>query len=223
MPGPTMVDGGGFCIDTTEVTQSQYQSFLAAKGGDFSGQTGYCAGRPYAVGSMCTFSPSTTPSIPVGCVDWCKAVAYCKWAGKHLCGKIGGGTTPLSDFASSTVDQWYKACTINGSVYWPYGNTASSTACVTDGVRTSPANVKSKSTCVGPFSPFDGVYDMSGNVNEWTDSCGTATGGIYAGEVVCRVRGGSYNTSSTGAACNADLAIPWAFSGDEFGFRCCAD
>jgi len=118
LPGPPMINAGGFCIDTTEVTQAQYKAFLDAKGTDFSGQPSMCASRPYASsgGPGCVWSPSTTPNLPVMCIDWCQASAYCKWAGKRLCGKIGGGATPLSDFASTTVDQWYKACTVNGSV-----------------------------------------------------------------------------------------------------------
>jgi formylglycine-generating enzyme required for sulfatase activity len=224
LPGPTMIDGGGFCIDSTEVTQSQYQTFLGAKGTDFSGQTGFCADRPYAVSGGCAWSPSTTPNVPAVCVDWCKAAAYCKWAGKRLCGKIGGGSTPLADFDKPTVDQWHRACTVNGSVYWPYGSSASSTACVTNSVRSSPDVVKSKATCVGPFAPFDGLFDMSGNVSEWTDSCGIApTGKPFAGEMVCRVRGGSFDSTTYEAACNADSAMPWAFTGDVFGIRCCAD
>jgi len=95
---------------------------------------------------------------------------------------------------------------------------------VTDAARTDPTVVKSKSTCVGPFSPFDSLYDMAGNVAEWTDSCGiAATGKPFAGEMVCRLRGGSYNSTTYESACNADLAMPWAFSGNEMGVRCCAD
>jgi len=218
LPGPPMINAGGFCIDTTEVTQAQYQAFLAAKGTDYSGQPSMCLSQPYfPSGPDCpTWSPSTTPNMAVACVNWCQAYAYCKWAGKRLCGKIGGGATPLADFDKTTVDQWYKACTINGSVYFSYGGSYSASACVTG--ATAPTVVKSKSTCTGPFAPFDALYDMSGNVAEWTDSCGTVSG-----ETQCRLRGGSYSKTGYDTACNANWTLPYLFSGSDFGIRCCAD
>src|SRR5688572_19333200 len=41
--GPTMVDAGSFCIDTTEVTQGQYFEFLTAKAGVTTGQPSVCS------------------------------------------------------------------------------------------------------------------------------------------------------------------------------------
>ena len=40
--GPTMIAVGTYGIDSTEVTQSQYAAFLAAKAGDTSGQPSQC-------------------------------------------------------------------------------------------------------------------------------------------------------------------------------------
>jgi formylglycine-generating enzyme required for sulfatase activity len=70
-----------------------------------------------------------------------------------------------------------------------------------------------------------GVYQMSGNVAEWEDSCAGA-----AATDTCRVRGGSYADTSTNQMCTSTrdvVRIPAApIVGDpdplkDVGFRCC--
>jgi hypothetical protein len=63
------------------------------------------------------------------------------------------------------------------------------------------------------------IWDMSGNVAEWTSSCITVLGKQY-----CRVRGGSFLTQGAAAACNFSfvLDIP-TFANFDLGFRCCSD
>lgn len=88
--GPAPVDVGTYCVDSTEVTGRQYLEFLAAKAGDTSGQPVDCSWNT-------TFEPAADidpNEYPVAFVDWCDALAYCTWAGKRLCGKIGGGPLP---------------------------------------------------------------------------------------------------------------------------------
>jgi sulfatase modifying factor 1 len=219
--GPSMVNAGGFCIDSTEVTQAQYKLFLAAKGTDYSGQPAICPGLGYLPsGPGCSFTPTTTPDLPMTCVNWCQAYSYCKWAGKRLCGKIGGGPVAYADYRNKATDQWYYACSINGAVSFPYGGVPDNTACVWNmPSSTTPAVVKSKATCVGAFAPFDQIYDMSGNVAEWTDSCG-----IVSGETYCRLRGGNYtNTAIYDTACDADFGFPFTAEAGTVGIRCCAD
>ena len=62
------------------------------------------------------------------------------------------------------------------------------------------------------------IWDMSGNVAEWTGSCIKVLGKDY-----CRVRGGSFLTQGPAAACNFSfvLNIP-AFANFDLGFRCCS-
>jgi hypothetical protein len=43
LSGPRLVAVGGFCIDSTEVTNAHYAQFLAAKGSDTSGQNAVCS------------------------------------------------------------------------------------------------------------------------------------------------------------------------------------
>jgi len=95
--GPNMVrvptvDGRSYCIDATEVTQAQYSQFLFVKKGDTSGQEARCTWN-MSYGVTCGgFDPVARGGYPVVCIDWCDAVAFCSWAGKRLCGKIGGGS-----------------------------------------------------------------------------------------------------------------------------------
>ena len=86
--GPTLVPvaNGLFFIDATEVTVAQYAEFLTAKAGDVSGQ-------PQDVcGWNSTYEPAALPdppNFPASNIDWCDARAYCEWAGKHLCRRVG--------------------------------------------------------------------------------------------------------------------------------------
>src|SRR5262249_6636582 len=99
--GPAMVlakslSGQTWCIDSTEGTQAQYAAFLADKAGDVSGQSAECQwNTSYVPLSACSRFPSFDPvarkNKPVSGVDWCDALAFCKWAGKRLCGAIGDG------------------------------------------------------------------------------------------------------------------------------------
>jgi Sulfatase-modifying factor enzyme 1/Putative metal-binding motif len=62
------------------------------------------------------------------------------------------------------------------------------------------------------------IWDMSGNVAEWTGSCLTVLGKQY-----CRVRGGSYLSQGPAVACNFSfvLNVP-DFLNFDLGFRCCS-
>ena len=122
----TAIDGRTFCIDTTEVTRAEYRDFLLATAGDAAGQRATCAWNdsfaPAARGCpVSTFQPETQGDRPVVCIDWCDAVAYCAWAGKRLCGQIGGGSLP--GFFGGAFDparsQWHAACTRNGARAYP--------------------------------------------------------------------------------------------------------
>ncbi|HEX3849713.1 MAG TPA: SUMF1/EgtB/PvdO family nonheme iron enzyme, partial [Polyangiaceae bacterium] len=108
--GPTMVKADGFYIDSTEVTRAQYALFLAARAGDTSGQAAECAWNA-------SFDPAYDPSLgtpppsyPVTDVDYCDAAAFCAWADKRLCGRIGGGELALAELADRSKSQWFAAC-----------------------------------------------------------------------------------------------------------------
>jgi sulfatase modifying factor 1 len=231
--GPAMVMlPQGYCIDSTEVTRAQYAAWLSTT------TAATINAQDVATCSWnTTFTPDATcmsssyvcqgtscDNHPQVCVDWCDAYAYCLGVGKRLCGKIGGGMNALADFADATLSQWHAACTSNGAYNYPYGSNYSTTACsgndywVARGTSYTTTPVGSLSGCQAPV-PYAGVYDLSGNVWEFEDSCNSTTTGQTA---QCRIRGGSFSSNSSILAC----AYPYAFYRNivynDTGFRCCA-
>lgn len=219
--GPTMVPvPGGYCIDSTEVTWDQYEAwYTGSPAPGFDTLPTECSWKTsYEPDASCTipFTPANAQTFPVVCVDWCDAYAYCKAMGKRLCGRIGGGTNAPSDFTDPTKSQWENACTSGGRYTYPYGADYDGSKCYTPGAG-SIVSVPAAATCQSPESDYAGVYDLSGNVAEWEDSC-TAKKGESD---YCRVRGGSFRDSAASTACDADLTTYRGTRQDWKGFRCC--
>jgi formylglycine-generating enzyme required for sulfatase activity len=214
--GPAMVSVGGYCIDSTEVTNDQYKPFVAQA--NTSTQPAVCAWNT-------TFAPScltlnAAPNAPVTCVNWCDAYAFCAWAGKRLCGKIGGGgtTTDLGALNDATKDQWFNACSQGGARTYPYGNTYMMVCNDAEHGASMPIDVATSTGCVGGFP---GLFDMSGNAVEWEDGCvGTA-----GASDTCIIRSGAWDDSQAGgnlACASTSSALQMRNLADNTtGFRCC--
>ena len=225
--------GGFYCIDHAEVRNSDYKAFLDANPSAPTGQIAACAFNtsyaPDTTGGCNQYDPTNKPNIPIACVDWCDAAAFCKWDGKHLCGKVGGGSNAPADFADATKSAWYNACSKGGTKDFPYGNAYMGDACVgLDNTAVHPLATP-VTTCVGGY---DDLYDMSGNVAEWEDSC-TGTSGAAD---QCLDRGGSYLDTNTAVGmapslqCNSNVhgspkmaTKPRSTRDPETGFRCCSE
>jgi formylglycine-generating enzyme len=212
-PDANMVAFPGFWIDATEVTNDQYSQFLeAAVSPDV--QTDACAWNT-------SFKPEVWPpaedgQLPVVHVDWCDAHAFCAWAGKRLCGKIGGGPASVLDIVNPTKNQWYRACSGGLGNLFPYGDSYVPTACngmeAGVGQRVPAGSVK---TCEG--SAID-LFDMSGNVFEWVDSCASDDPAAP-----CLRRGGSFFSDAETMQCNLKSERARSDQDSYVGLRCCQD
>ncbi|HEY5648348.1 MAG TPA: SUMF1/EgtB/PvdO family nonheme iron enzyme [Nitrospiria bacterium] len=174
-----------YYIDRYEVTEAQYLEFLQATGS--KKYPGYWveAGRADRY-------PEGYANHPVSDIDWFDARAYCKWAGKRL----------------PTEREWEKAARGTDGRVWPWGNLYREGRANIAGVSAQWASPKGQEVFpvqgwkapVGSHpedrSPY-GVYDMAGNVQEWTASFYSS----YPGNPVRKVekndrfrvlRGGSY-------------------------------
>ncbi len=218
--GPEMVLlPEGYCIDSTEVTRSQYQAWLNTNP-TFNNQTAECLWNvdynpAHHSSGQCSsdeWDLGSNINYPVVCIDWCDANEYCKSNGKRLC----NGIFDLPNEAST--DEWYYACSNDGNFEFPYGNDFENNYC--NGHELGILNVLPVGSLLNCEGGFDGIFDMSGNVLEWTGSCGNDGSGYK-----CLSRGGAYYTAASAMSCNYHQINPVevTYYMSALGFRCCSD
>ncbi|MBX3184931.1 MAG: SUMF1/EgtB/PvdO family nonheme iron enzyme [Polyangiaceae bacterium] len=220
--GPAMVrvnhPDGDYCIDRTEVTKGQYKVFLDEMEGDYSGQRTECVGNTTYGFRDCnsTYYPNDNPNAPVACTDWCDADAFCRWSGKRLCGRIGGGDLRFS-YESSLESEWYNACTAAGE-FQPPGS------CGGDASGTYLSWLEVTGTgCLGSVPPFDQVTHLVGNVREWTAECHRP---ILSLEDECVANGAGftdYNRTPSRYVCTNKVSYVRFEQRNDVGIRCCAE
>src|SRR5262249_29210353 len=137
-----------YYIDTTEVTQEDYQACVAA-GGCSDPDAGY-----FASGS----SDEPPNRLPVGGVSWEQAWAYCAWKKKRL----------------PTEAEWEHAAggPPDSTVLW-CGTTPATATCLQANISACGSQTPGLSPRpVGELPAGKsayGVYDMEGNVTEWVN------------------------------------------------------
>ena len=242
--------GGAYCID-----QGQYNKFLTANQ-PVEDQIAVCKAANPTFVPRGAWPPATTPSglahsngLPVHYVDWCDGYAYCRWANKQLCGQINGGAIGADAGTDARVSAWYNACSAQGTRAWPYstsfdqlkcnGNGGEPGASYGSGGANQDDNIYrvNDSDTAGNLGQYVntgcqggsvGVYQMSGNVQEWEDSC-DAPGDTNTS---CKLRGGSYKAANNPdelgcATVHALQRVPGAAPDPatdplkDVGFRCC--
>lgn len=225
-PAPVLVGVGAarFCIDATEVTNDQYKVFVEALVGMDSKTllpaSGVCAGESFLPPSSSIWPPAPDAGLqPVREVDWCAAYAFCKWAGKRLCGRVGGGEAPYND-GMSLQSELYVACSAGGTRLYPDGKTWGATACGGSPDASGPKNV----TASGCEGSVPGVFDLTGNVMEWEDGCDPASDAASPRDVSCNRRGGNWAaTDPSELSCRGLDPGGRAYTSEWTGIRCCGD
>lgn len=164
---------------------------------------------PFAEGVKSARSCSKSMVLPWANVSYSEAASACASVGKRLC----------------TASEWQAACEGSLMNIYPYGMTYEDETC--NGYDYDTVTGGDNDDTVVPTgsmmmcSSDDDVYDLSGNLREWTnDQRGTTT----TGEPVYVVRGGEYHTPYIGLTCAFDLSQAAADSTlPTIGFRCCSD
>jgi formylglycine-generating enzyme required for sulfatase activity len=214
-PNAPTVLGPGYRIERTEVRVGDYALFLELP---FS---------PALLHEDCGwkvgFEPDdwdaqlVDPDMPVVDVDWCDAEAYCRWAGRHLCGQIGGGPAPF-DAVGDADTEWFAGCSSQDTFNFPYGDVYQPTSC--NGVDLqigAPVQVGSLPDCEGGLP---NLLDMSGNVREWADACDTNPN-VADDAQQCQRRGGSYVSASMSLNCFGSADVERSSRTNTTGIRCC--
>ena len=197
-----------FYIDKYEVTNLQYLRFITNDGK-----------RPLPKQLENDKIPPGKEDHPVTYVSWYDAKAYCAWAGKRLPSDI----------------EWEKAARGTDGRNYPWGNEFSINK-ANSPVRWSEMKLIGDTTPVGSFEQGKsvyGVYDMSGNVWEWTSSRYEAYPGNtrksenYGGNYRT-LKGGSwwdcsfYQCGISAPVYNRSFFHPKT-KNNSFGFRCAKD
>jgi sulfatase modifying factor 1 len=214
-----------YSIDVTDVTVGQYDAWLATNPALPAGTDANCGYVTSYAEQGRGYTGADADHHPVASVDWCDAYWYCQGVGKRLCGAIGGGSFDYSaGYGDATQSQWYRACSSDGSFSYPYGNIYQASFC--NGAdywndysqAEQTVVVGSLMNCVTSATGYAGVYDLSGNVREWEDSCVTGQ------SARCHVRGGSFwSLVSNDLTCgNGDYFSLRNYTYGDVGFRCCS-
>jgi formylglycine-generating enzyme required for sulfatase activity len=193
-----------FWIDRTEVTVAAFRACVVR---------GACA-RPARTSASCTYDLGD-PMLPISCVRWDAARAYCVAMGKRLPREI----------------EWELAARGTQDIRYPWGGARPSCAAAvtlvnnatqrTCGKRKWPARVGTHPIGASPF----GVQDMSGNVEEWVED-------FYAPQVSpLSPRAGASHVLRGGGFLSAPSASRttsrnWGSvyeAGPNVGFRCARD
>lgn len=183
------VSVAAFAIDLTEVTLAAYTQCVDAK---------QCT-IPDLQTKGCNWNHPELGQYPINCINYTQAVAYCTYVGKRL----------------PTEEEWELAARGNDQRVYPWGNDASGgEECEIGGSGLPLCPVASAPAGRSAF----GVFDMTGNADEWTSSAYCPYGKPPCGDPRRTTRGGS--SDFLGGTATSRTATAPNTIGDALGFRC---
>ncbi|HEX7603983.1 MAG TPA: SUMF1/EgtB/PvdO family nonheme iron enzyme [Polyangiaceae bacterium] len=191
-----------FDVDTTEVTVAAYKACAAAAACTDADED------KDGAQDACTWSKHRG-DLPITCVSFAQAEAFCKWAGKRM----------------PTEEEWEFAARGTDGRLYPWGNDAPTDEPCWSGIP-RPDN-RAVRTCTVASHPKDkspfGVLDLAGNVQEWTASpyCNYASKRCQSPDLY-RVKRGADHYATVASDVRATKrimqAVQWGYQ--DVGFRC---
>jgi len=139
--------------------------------------------------------PNKKGTIPRSFVSLYQATDSCVSENKHLC----------------TSDEWTLACTGPYGWHYPYGAAYEPHACVTQDTAARASG--SKPECRGYF----GVFDMAGNLAEWTNTKSNRNPQFY------NVKGGFWESGPRSGCFDVRYSYYPQNRHNPVGFRCCRE
>ncbi len=204
------VELAAYEIDRFEVTNDEFARFVE--------ETGYTTYAESQGSKSWQDAAADKGNHPVVYVTWDDAVAYCDWAGKRL----------------PTEEEWEVAARGEDGRLYPWGDEFPGDEAVAEFGNLYETGLRSTFP-VGAFeqgvSPF-GLYDVAGNVREWTSSAflpypgAAADADPFFGEDKRVHRGGGWFDGQDGEVVttyNRNAGPPETSANDDIGFRCARD
>jgi formylglycine-generating enzyme required for sulfatase activity len=189
------IDGTTFCIDVFEASLDGGAQGNAQQAADDTSDS--------TDGSTTAKATVGLHVEPASGVSYYQAKAACENAGKRLCTQV----------------EWERACRGPTALLYPYGDSSDDKACngFFNYATTNPMVTGSLKTCVSPY----GVFDMSGNLSEWTSTPAERVPGSEVFNDRAQ-RGGGYDGNSVALRCVGEeyRDAPGSAPADR-GFRCC--
>ncbi len=137
--------------------------------------------------------PNLQGAPPKTSVSYTEAARLCQEGGKRLC----------------SADEWEKACRGPENFVYSYGDTFDEDFC---GRGLDDPHLAG---ALGECKSSWGVYDVSGNLREWTDTT--------RGDMRHIVKGGLPQAATRGTRCAFSTDLADSFADPTMGFRCCRD
>ncbi len=145
------IPGKPYAFGKYEITQKQYQAVMGKNPSKFKGK-----------------------NLPVEEVSWDDSVMFCKRL--TLRERAYGRISANQEYRLPTEEEWEHACRAGTTTYFYTGDTAEDL----DRAGWYRGNSREKTHPVGQKEPNAfGLYDMHGNVWEWTSSRGNRCGGSW--------------------------------------------